>query len=291
MSGLLRRIRRTRPPAQEPAPDEGTAWDETEQTPGDEPGGAGAIAHARDLPAGTDLDRLVGDRPTTKRRSRLRRRLRHLRRVRELLMRDLGGLMFEIHRSEAQTDHAHGLVEAKLARLASVHRELRELEEILDDRRGMVLREPGIGGSCPLCGELHGSDARFCWACGTPVAPGAVRPVVSVGSGAALGAGAEGVQTWTTGAEAPPEPVIEGDAVADEPEPEPAAVAAPDPEPEPEPEPEAEIAPEAPTVEQPSSGAWPAPTDDGAWDGWSPGAEPEPAPTPEPKPKPRGRRR
>jgi hypothetical protein len=40
----------------------------------------------------------------------------------------------------------------------------------------MVVREPGIGGTCAVCGELFGSDARFCWACGTPVAPGAIRP-------------------------------------------------------------------------------------------------------------------
>jgi len=29
-----------------------------------------------------------------------------------------------------------------------------------------VLREPGIGGTCPRCGELHASEARFCSRCG-----------------------------------------------------------------------------------------------------------------------------
>jgi hypothetical protein len=219
MSGLLRRIRGTRSPATEPAPDVGTAWDEAEHAPGEQPGGDRPFAaadgeQAPRLPAGVDLDRLVGDKPTSQRRGRLRRRLRHLRRVRELLLRDLGGLLFEIHRSGEQTDTAHALVDGKLARLASVDAELRELESILGDRRAMIVREPGIGGSCPLCGELHGSDARFCWACGTPVAPGAVRPVVSTGALPALGAGAAAVQSWTAPA-APAEP-----APAAEPEPE-----------------------------------------------------------------------
>src|SRR5204863_125794 len=80
----------------------------------------------------------------------------------------------------------NALLEQKLTRLASVDAELRDLQSILDDRRSTVLREPGIGGTCPLCGELHGSDARFCWACGTPVAPGAVRPVISTGTLPAL---------------------------------------------------------------------------------------------------------
>ena len=32
-----------------------------------------------------------------------------------------------------------------------------------------MLREPGIGGTCPECGELHSSDARYCSRCGTPL--------------------------------------------------------------------------------------------------------------------------
>ena len=247
MSGLIRRIRRTRPPAQDPPADQGATWDEAEHAPGEQPGDDDARANGHDIPAGTDLDRLVGEKPTSQRRGRLRRRLRHLRRVRELLMRDLGGLMFEIHRSGEQTDTTRALVDGKLARLASVDAELRELQSILGDRHATVLREPGIGGTCPLCGELHGSEARYCWACGTPVAPGAVRPVVATGSAPALGAGAAAVQSWTAAAEQPPtaeqpepavtEPVIDGEAVPDEePEPapeEPAAVVAePDETPE-----------------------------------------------------------
>jgi hypothetical protein len=130
-----------------------------------------------DIPAGTDLDKLVGPVPSTRRRGKLRRRLRHLRGVREVLLRDLGGMVFQVHRASRDGDEAvRPVVDEKLARLAAVDRELRDLEAILDDRRGLVVREPGISGTCPNCGELFGSEARFCWACGTPVAPGAMRP-------------------------------------------------------------------------------------------------------------------
>ncbi|MDX6556692.1 MAG: hypothetical protein QOD86_2887 [Miltoncostaeaceae bacterium] len=165
MSGFVRRIRGTRPADADQAPPGVGEQQETQPT------------EQLTVPAGTDLDRLVGDRPATQRRGRLRRRLRHLRSVREILLRDLGGVVFEVHRSgdPAGNEH-HGIVGAKLERMQRVDVEIRELETLLDDRRGLVVREPGIGGTCSACGELFGSDARFCWACGTPVAPGAVRP-------------------------------------------------------------------------------------------------------------------
>ena len=51
------------------------------------------------------------------------------------------------------------------------------LETELGTPRGeTVLREPGVGGTCPRCGELHASDARFCSSCGldlTAAAPAA----------------------------------------------------------------------------------------------------------------------
>ena len=175
MSGLLRRIRRAHPTAPDPAPEAANgrvedgvpARTDTAPDAGREP-----------LPAdGAELDKLVGARPATRRRSRVRRRLRHLRAVRELLLRDLGGLVYEIHRSgTAGEETPSRLVAAKLARLTTLDGELHELQTVLHDHRGPVVREPGIGGACPQCGELFGSDARFCWACGTPVAPGASRP-------------------------------------------------------------------------------------------------------------------
>jgi hypothetical protein len=96
-------------------------------------------------------------------RGRLRRRLRFLRRARELAFRDVGGLVFDMRRFERDRPD---LVEAKLAALGAVDRELRALERVLDDRRPIhELREPGLS-SCPRCGALHASEDNFCPRCG-----------------------------------------------------------------------------------------------------------------------------
>lgn len=100
-------------------------------------------------------------------RGKLRRRLLYLRRARELGMRDLGGLVFELHRFGRRND---AIVTGKLNALAAIDHELRELERVLGERRDFTeLREAGVA-TCQRCGELHGSDARFCPACGTPLA-------------------------------------------------------------------------------------------------------------------------
>jgi hypothetical protein len=134
---------------------------------------AGRPVEERPLPAGVAPEELVGQRPDTRRRSRLRRRLRHLRRVRELMLRDLGGLVYEVHREHATDDaareHQAGLIQGKVEHLAALDAERHDLEAVLGDRRTeTVLREPGIGGACASCGEYLPSDARFCARCGTP---------------------------------------------------------------------------------------------------------------------------
>jgi len=101
--------------------------------------------------------------PSFRERGRLRRRLRYLRRVRELGFRDLGGLVFDLHRFRRERAE---LVAGKLGALAVVDVELRALEKVLSDRQDyVVLREPGIA-ACPRCAALHGSDANFCPSCG-----------------------------------------------------------------------------------------------------------------------------
>lgn len=96
-------------------------------------------------------------------RGRLRRRLRFLRRARELAFRDVGGLMFDLRRFGRDRPD---LVEAKLNALAAVDGELRALERVLDDQRLIhELREPGLS-SCPRCGALHASEDNFCPHCG-----------------------------------------------------------------------------------------------------------------------------
>jgi hypothetical protein len=105
--------------------------------------------------------------PSFRERGRVRRRVRYLRRVRELQLRDLGGLVFELRRFGRQRED---LVSEKLTQLETTDEELRQLETVLDDRRAVVeLREPGIGGTCPSCGALHGSADRFCSHCGRPL--------------------------------------------------------------------------------------------------------------------------
>ena len=96
-------------------------------------------------------------------RGRLRRRLRFLRRARELAFRDVGGLVFDMRRFGRERPD---LVEAKLAALTAVDQELRALERVLDERRPIhELREPGLS-SCQRCGALHASEDHFCPRCG-----------------------------------------------------------------------------------------------------------------------------
>jgi hypothetical protein len=107
-------------------------------------------------------------------RGRMRRRARFLRKARELAYRDLGGLVFDLHRFGQRNDQ---LVLAKLATLRQIDTELRELEEVLRDRRPVtVLREVGIA-ACPRCAAIHGSDDRFCPGCGLAFDTHADRPI------------------------------------------------------------------------------------------------------------------
>jgi ribosomal protein L40E len=153
MKGPLRRIRSSRRPP-DPSPQESQP---TIVAPPQAPSVA-------PLPAGLAPEDVAPTRPSFRDRGRLRRRLRYLRRVRELGFRDLGGLAFDLHRFARRNDE---LVLGKLAALDAVDRELRAIERVLDERRDIIeLREPGVA-ACPRCGALHGSDARFCPQCGT----------------------------------------------------------------------------------------------------------------------------
>lgn len=96
-------------------------------------------------------------------RAALRRRLRVLERRKELELRDVGGLVFELHRA-GRSDQR--LVDAKLETLDATDTELRNLREALDIEGHVIeLREAGIA-SCSSCGELMGSTDRFCASCG-----------------------------------------------------------------------------------------------------------------------------
>lgn len=178
MNGLLQRIRRRRP--EDPA----------------------AHSEPPAAPAGSEPEALTAPAtPSFRHRGRLRRRLRYLRRVRELGYRDVGGLVFDLRRFGRDEP---GLVNAKLDALTAVDAELRGLEDALADHQDVVeLREPGVG-ACTRCAALHASDAHFCSACGLNVS-GATGAVVAPGTPIAPDAGA------VTAAQAPgqPEPAVD----------------------------------------------------------------------------------
>lgn len=100
-------------------------------------------------------------------RGRARRRARFLRKARELAYRDLGGLVFNLHRFGQRND---ALVLAKLNTLAHLDSELRTLEGALREREPVtVLREAGIT-ACARCAAIHSSEDRFCPNCGLSMA-------------------------------------------------------------------------------------------------------------------------
>lgn len=195
MKGPLHVIRRRR--AERPANGVETAQAATEAPTQAQPtadlASAPPSAAADQAPPGTEVpagQEPIPDRPSFRQRGRLRRRLRYLRRVRELGFRDLGGLVFDQHRFSQVND---ALVRGKLAALGAVDAELRALEIALDDRRSLTeLREPGIS-VCSRCGALHGSEARFCPSCGTPVR--GPRAIAEVGEAVSLSVGEIGAVT------------------------------------------------------------------------------------------------
>jgi hypothetical protein len=138
-------------------------------------GGAGGEAApdagtAAALAAAAEPETAPADvRPRFRERTRMRRRLRYLRRLRELAFRDLGGLVFDLHRFGRRRDE---LVMQKLEALLAIDHELRTLEDVLGDRREFTeLREAGIS-ACTTCGTLHDTDANFCPGCGTSLRGG-----------------------------------------------------------------------------------------------------------------------
>jgi hypothetical protein len=115
-------------------------------------------------------------RHSVRARGRARRRLRHLRRLRELQLRDAGGLVFDLYRFGERRE---ALVRAKFDAIIATDKEIRALEGLLGETgrdRVLELRPPGIGGTCPACGDFHAGDARFCAGCGTPLAEPPVAP-------------------------------------------------------------------------------------------------------------------
>ncbi len=164
-------------------------------------------------------------------RGRMRRRMRFLRKARELAYRDLGGLVFDLHRFGRRNDE---LVLAKLETIGRIDGELRALEATLSEHRPVtVLREAGVA-ACPRCAAIHGSDDRFCPNCGLAMDLRAERPVA-------------GPSTATS---------------APAPAPAPGPAPAPSPAPAPAPAPTPVSAPAVPVPTASTQPAGPAPTMD-----------------------------
>jgi len=131
-------------------------------TPVGAPPQAQAPAQSQDQgpPAGASA---LPEAPGFRSRGSARRRARFLRKARELAYRDLGGLVFNLHRFGQRND---ALVLAKLTTLGHIDAELRALEGALQERRPLtVLREAGIT-ACPRCAAIHSSEDHFCPNCG-----------------------------------------------------------------------------------------------------------------------------
>jgi hypothetical protein len=110
-------------------------------------------------------------------RGRVRRRARFLRKARELAYRDLGGLVFSLHRFGQRNDE---LVLAKLSTLSRIDAELRALESSLAERQPVtVLREAGIT-ACPRCAAIHSGEDRFCPSCGLPLSRNVDLPIGAI---------------------------------------------------------------------------------------------------------------
>jgi hypothetical protein len=143
-------------------------------TPGTEPAPAPAPPPTENQPAGVDAASIPQD-PGFLERGGLRRRLRFLRKTRELAYRDLGGLVFEMHRLGQERKD---LLAGKLATLGRIDTEVRGIENALHTNRGVtVLREAGVT-ACPRCAAIHGSEDRFCPACGFSMSH-AERPIAA----------------------------------------------------------------------------------------------------------------
>ena len=300
----------------------------------DEPPATTPEAAAAPAPAADDSQPLgpVGDaeQPGFRTRGRARRRARFLRKARELAYRDLGGLVFNLHRFGQRND---ALVIAKLSTLSHIDAELRSLEGALGEHQPMtVLHEAGIT-ACPRCAALHGGEDHFCPNCGLPISRRADLPIAGAPSAATAspatvdatgptntvgaagptdGVGAAGPpsdgsagRTSTPSTPMPPKP-------APAPAPAPKSAPAPAPKSAPAPAPKSAPAVGAKPVPapRPAPASAPAPTTAPAVDARPPAAAnaggspvehpaaaptptaaPEPAPKPTPKPAPKPARK
>lgn len=201
----------------------------------------------RSVDTGTSAEPSEVGQPGFGARGRMRRRLRFLRKARELAYRDLGGLVFNLHRFGQRNDP---LVMAKLTTLGHIDSELRAIEDALRERRAVtVLREAGIT-ACARCAAIHSSEDRFCPNCGLSLGPHPELPIAGAATSPAP-APAEATPSAPESVPAAPSPAATA-----------GSHPVPDPNPRPASEPETRTWEELPAGR--SAGASPAPAGRGS---------------------------
>jgi hypothetical protein len=171
MSGITERIVRRRHPPAAGQPDSDTNG--TAVTTNGAPVNGLAHPSAPTLepdatkPQATEPQPVVDTKPGFIERGRIRRRVRYLRRLRDVQLHDLGGFLVELQRFGRDRPD---LVREKLSSALRTDTEIRALERSLGTEDPVrEVREAGIGGACESCGAVHGSTDHFCAACGSPL--------------------------------------------------------------------------------------------------------------------------
>jgi len=212
------------------------------QTSGTSPSDAPAHTQDQDQQQPADSGAPSGS-PGFQSRGRARRRARFLRKARELAYRDLGGLVFNLHRFGHRND---ALVLAKLTTLGQIDSELRAIEGELGERRSItVLREAGIT-ACPRCAAIHGSEDSFCPNCGLSMGRHVDLPIA--GAAAAPPAGPTQVSPVVSAPAASQPPAAAAPAPASGEAPTPPPAQAPQPQTGRSPSPPSTAAPRPPTA-------------------------------------------
>jgi hypothetical protein len=190
-------------PTSAPAPQTATHGQQTETNvspAADVQAPSGAPVADSDASVGAASEEVPGFRT----RGSARRRARFLRKARELAYRDLGGLVFNLHRFGQRND---ALVLAKLTTLTHIDTELRSIEAWLHERQPItVLREAGIT-ACPRCAAIHSSEDSFCPNCGLPVSRHVDLPAGFQSGAAPMSTPAATPPAPTAPAPAPPAPL------------------------------------------------------------------------------------
>jgi hypothetical protein len=152
---------------------------------------------ATGAPAGQDGGQ--PQRASARDRGQMRRRIRQLRRRRDALLLELGGLVMEMHR-QGRGDQQ--LVSSRAEEVSRVDAEARELVRALDggDRLDELV-SAGILGTCESCAALLSADARYCSQCGTAVTKKPAGTGQAGGTNGASNGSGQTAATPTSGAE------------------------------------------------------------------------------------------